>query len=121
MARPTRRIPNANLGRKWVGADAGWTYFENGSARWAGVFVRADPNGDGQTKWVAPLELLLYICTYIHYCEHMHVQSVFVSISEKLSRPATDTFVIYENFSHSTCIAKKFKINLEKCTHGRQV
>ena len=58
-SRPRRRIPGAILGRKWVGADARRTRFEFGSARWAATFVRADPNGRGRTKWVAPLELLL--------------------------------------------------------------
>jgi len=51
VSAPTQiRLKN---GREWVGRRTKADARPFGSARWAGFFVRADPNGRPQTKWVA--------------------------------------------------------------------
>ena len=47
------------MGREWIGRQTKADARPFGSARWAGFFVGANPNGRPWTKWVVPLELLL--------------------------------------------------------------
>ena len=58
-AADTEETRDVSWGLKCIRTDTKQAHFEFGSARWAGVFVRGDPNGHGRSKWVALLELLL--------------------------------------------------------------
>ena len=88
-----------------------------GSARWAATFVRADQNGHGRTKWIAPLELLLVLPIDLAlYIIVMGCWSTWMVRNDKIfkqvpAHPISWTSYLKEGLYYSMLRAKQVKAN----------